>query len=1202
MDCSDTVEDRDTNPRKNANFLSVITFFYNYQTLKKGRKQKLEENDIFKVLPEFEAEKLGDKLEKQWKKDTENNKKLWRTLMESFGSTYCLYSISQLFVATFVMLYQPKILSIFVTYFGNYPKTVTKFDAYLYSGALGGILLLNVFFTQNLALLLAEYSLKVRTAVSSLIFRKALRISLAETTIGKIITLITKDVFAIDAALNFFKDVFIGFLQLAVITYILYDRMGIAGLFPTAVIILIIPIQLLCGTIASNVRLQTNEKTDERFRLSQEVFSAAKTIKINNWQGYFEGLINRVRLLEINKLAQIYYLKAIISWMSEFAIYISFFVFLYYHMATDEALDAETMFFVQNCLFMMKTTVTFSIPMGISNTADLLASFKRIQSFLELEEVHDQVFTETKRPNIRLNNVKVVINQQEVLKSVSLELSNGLLLVTGSVRSGKTILLKTILKEYPVKSGQLEVDGKVSYAPQEPWIFPSTIRQNILFGEPYNAERYREISRICAINDDQRLINDNLSNGQKARISLARAVYRESDIYLLDDCLAVLDSKLAASIFKHCIQGFLKDKICIFATNKMYSGHTILHLENGCTLNLAQQNRGLDKRITYFIDEEIDLQKPRQSTISQNIDLMYDSTNESDELISTINNNIYKEEKNSGSVSWSNYASFYKLMGGFLGFLYLIIAFGTAQAALLYFEKLTVEWINTQIDITYHQKQRLTNSTEYRNLLDTRNYCFKFYLILLLPAMVVAIVRSYSTFHACLDAARALHNQLITSLLKTSFKFFDDHFIGNIINRLSKDLYVLDEYMPFLIFDVFRIIVTVIGALIMVASVNWMLFIPGVLLLVKFYFLQRIYLPTGRSLRRLEASSRSPIIGYLNSALEGLIIIRSSRQNQKLISEFDRHQDFYTSAYHMNQTTTRLFAFLFELFSSFFVMGICMKLLLFFGGSSAGDISLIVIQSMLLSQTLQYAIRQFTELEIAMTSTERILEYSNAASEKSTEKFVAHWPSNGKIQFHNVSLTNNEAGLNNIYLEIDGGEKVGIIGKSGTGKTSFVSTLLRLHDYQGKISIDNEDINLLSLDCLRSRITLIPQDPKLFSGSIRTNIDPLLEFTDEDIWKALEDVRMKKFVSNLDQPIRDYSVGEKQLLCLARALISQNKILILDAPTSNLDTDMGMFVKKLIESSFKSCTVIMVANESSSLLWCDKVVTLKDGQILETNR
>lgn len=447
-----------------------------------------------------------------------------------------------------------------------------------------------------------------------------------------------------------------------------------------------------------------------------------------------------IRRLETKNLAIVYYLKSSIEWFGAFSINIVLYILIVSCISDGQVMKAEIFYYVQQCLQVLTMPVKGAIPMGkfrtksiflfsekliflgICNFADLLAAFKRIQSFLDADEVHNQHQSSNVSPKIHLNKVKVAIRRKEILRSVSLSLNSGQVLVTGNLGSGKSVLLKTILGEFAIIGGEMEVVGTMSYAPEEPWLFPGTIKQNILFGEAYDSQRYQEVLRVCALTYDinrfehldNSVVGDNglnLSKGQQARITLARAIYRDKDIYLLDNCFSSLDNNVTDHIFHNCLNKFLKNKICIFVTNNPHmvthiSNSRMVFMENGSTLTLEEQSHGLDKRITYFIDDEINVleRKARQSVfidstikeVDVSEEKSEDDETESESLL-TLNKaqkniNIYEEKKENGKVRWINYLTYYKFMGGFAVMLYLLLGFFIAQSSLSYIEKITSIW------------------------------------------------------------------------------------------------------------------------------------------------------------------------------------------------------------------------------------------------------------------------------------------------------------------------------------------------------------------------------------------------------------------------------------------------------------------------------------------------------------------------------
>ncbi|KAJ8983685.1 hypothetical protein NQ317_003473 [Molorchus minor] len=1208
---------REKNPRENAFFLSVITFFYTLPLFKKGRKRNLDDADVYEVVPKCSSENLGNALENYWFKERRSNRNpsVIRALFSCYGKKYLLAGFVQFCVKTAFVFIQPAAVGKFVGYFQQGQTHISKGDMYKNAALVIGLSLFGVIYNHNYTQYIIEFGIAVRTAFAALIYRKTLRLkpsAFANISMGNIVTLITKDVFAFETSLIFLNDVWVGSIQTVITAYIIYTRIGLSVLAGVGFVFMIIPLQVLLGRKTSARRLIAAKKTDERIQVTKETFSAIKIIKMYTWEKIFEQTINDYRKKEVKGLAIIYYIKCLILIIGTLVSKLSFYLLMMTYIWTGHYINAEIVYFLQSCFNNLRSYIITSIPMGINQTADLLAAAKRLDAFLNKEELKDgEVFKSSLHPKIYLRNVSAKVNHADVLNDVSLFINKGLMLVTGNIGSGKSALLKTILKEYPVTGGQMLVEGTISYASQDPWLFPSTIKQNILFGQEFNEKRYQEVLQVCALthdlnqfeNGDQTVAGDravNLSKGQQSRINLARAIYKDSDIYLLDDCLSSLDTHVSKFVFNRCIREFLKDKIVILVTHninhiKQVYGNNVLVIENGKTLTIEQQKQTLDKRITYYMDDiDFDYFADRaecdglETDLSEKHEINDYTEDDREPLLKEKQtdkpaNNLYHEDNKPGKVNLRVYLRYYKFAGGI--FVLLLVE-----------PKLTGYIVNN-----------FTNSSDFSETLDKRNKIINMYSVVTIAATMLAFVRAFLNFSFCMRASKNLHKAITSTVINTYMYFFDSHFIGNIVNRFSKDIGTIDEYIPLLIYENFRGILVFIGTAALIASTNVFLVIPIVILLLKLYFIRRSYMPTGRAIKRLESASRSPMIGYLNATLEGLTTVRAYEKQTLLISEFDKHQDLYTSAYFMMQCTIRAFGFILDICCALFVAFIVLKFSLFGNDESAGNVGLAVSQAMMLNGLLQWTVRSMSELENNMTSVERVLEYADAETEdKDTGEVKEGWPYQGKIEYREVSLaytTTNELVLKNISFVIEPRQRIGIVGRTGAGKSSIISALFRLYDFEGKILVDEVNTKSLSLNFLRSKIAIIPQDPVLFTGTIKSNIDPTDRYSDLVIWEALEKVHLKPIITNLQEEVNEggssYSSGQKQLLCLARALVSKNKIIVLDEATASMDPETCEDLQKSIKECFADCTVITIAHRMNTVADSDKVMVVDGGRIVE---
>lgn len=398
--------------------------------------------------------------------------------------------------------------------------------------------------------------------------------------------------------------------------------------------------------------------------------------------------------------------------MGTIASSLSFFFMILTYVWLGNYINAELVYFIQSCFTSLRSFITISIPYGITQVGEVYASIKRLQAFMDMENLYEShSITEGPKAKVSLIHVSSVANGTEVVRNVSLFADKGLHLITGNVGSGKSSILKVILGEYPVTNGERIVQGSVSYASQEPWLFPSSIRQNILFGQPYNENRYNDVIHVCALNydfsnfdhGDQTIVGDrgiNLSKGQQARINIARAVYKDSDIYLFDDCLSALDSHVNLFVYRKCIMEYLADKIVIMVTHnishlKIVYGNNVLNVDNGRTMSLEQQKEIMNKRITYFIDDVDDNYYEGEDTEVSDV-YGHDNLDESSTLLNSYDEqstqNLYHEKKEGGKVKIGVYLRYYKYTGGFLAMISIFLVFALSTAAMSYSEKLISKW------------------------------------------------------------------------------------------------------------------------------------------------------------------------------------------------------------------------------------------------------------------------------------------------------------------------------------------------------------------------------------------------------------------------------------------------------------------------------------------------------------------------------
>ncbi|KAL1426473.1 hypothetical protein MTO96_018304 [Rhipicephalus appendiculatus] len=468
----------------------------------------------------------------------------------------------------------------------------------------------------------------------------------------------------------------------------------------------------------------------------------------------------------------------------------------------------------------------------------------------------------------------------------------------------------------------------------------------------------------------------------------------------------------------------------------------------------------------------------------------------------------------------------------------------------------------------------------------------------------------------CMRASVNLHNRMFSCIIRAPIRFFDTNPIGRIQNRFAKDLGTIDDLLPPTGLDITFIFLNLVGVLVVVAVISPWIIIPTLILFVLFFYLRRFYMRTARDVKRLEGVTRSPVFSHLSTSLYGLSTIRAFNAQRTFERMFDLKQDHHTSAWYMFLCTARWFGITLDSICFAYITIVTMSLALSSDGSvSGGGVGLAIANALMLTGMFQWGVRQSAEIESQMTSVERVLEYSSVEPEAQLEssqgkKPPATWPEHGAITFDGVCLSYTKGEppvLKDLHCHIKAREKIGVVGRTGAGKSSIIAALFRMTEPDGAILIDGVDIRFIGLHDLRSKISIIPQDPVLFTGPIRRNLDPFSEHSDAELWKALEEVRLKASIQDLPGGLSaevsegggNFSVGQRQLICLARAVLRQNKILVMDEATANVDPRTDALIQTTIRENFANCTVITIAHRLHTIMDSDRVIVLDAGRIVE---
>ncbi|XP_037617466.1 multidrug resistance-associated protein 4-like isoform X2 [Sebastes umbrosus] len=1241
-------KDSKTNPAATASLLSKIFFWWLNPLFSTGSKRKLEEDDMYEVLPEDRSESLGQDLQRYWDQEylkaTKEMRKpgLSKCIIKCYWKPYAVLGLFTL-IEEIIKVIQPVFLGMMILYFESYdPNDTTALNVALgYAAGLSictiGLNLLHHLYFYHVQ----RTGMKIRVAMCHMIYSKSLRLSSAamgKTTTGQIVNLLSNDVNKFDDVTIFLHFLWVGPLQAAVVVGLLWVEIGPSCLAGMVILMFLMPTQTWFGRLFSKFRSKTAVLTDSRIRTMNEVVSGIRIIKMYAWEKPFSALVTEVRRKEISMIMKSSYLRGLNMASFFCASKLILFVTFTLYVLLGNTITASRVFVTVSLYTAVRLTVTLFFPSAIEKLFESRVSIRRIQEFLMLDEITKSTAAlsqdEKKDASVEIRDLVCYWDKNldaPTLQNLSFTLnSNQLLAVIGSVGAGKSSLLSTILGELPNEKGVLKVKGQLTYAAQQPWVFPGTVRSNILFGKELNPQKYERVLRACALKRDMELLPDGdltligdrgatLSGGQKARVNLARAVYQDADIYLLDDPLSAVDAEVGRHLFEQCICGLLKNKLRILVTHQLQylqSADQIVVLKEGHMVAKGRyaelQRSGLDfTSLLKKEEEEEQQQQPpqdilvRNRTLSENSVLSHTSSvhsvKDGDHLPAETVQTVPEESRAEGTIGVGLYVKYLKAGAHVVVLVVVILVNILAQVAFIMQDWWLAHWADEQekLNVTVVIQNGLNVTAE----LDTTFYlCI--YGGLTAATIVFGFIRNLWLFHVMVRCAQNLHNRMFNCILRTPVRFFDINPIGRVLNRFSKDIGQLDSNMPWTFVDFIQVFLQILSVIAVAVSVIPWILIPVLPLLLFFLYLRRYFLQTSRNIKRLESTTRSPVFSHLSSSLQGLWTIRAFGAEERFQKAFDAQQDLHSEAWFLFLTTSRWFAVRLDGICSIFVTITTFGCLLLRDQMDAGSVGLALSYSVTLMGMFQWGVRQSAEVENLMTSVERVVEYTELESEapwETNKRPPPDWPSKGLVTFDRVSFSYGGDGpmvLQNLKAMFRPKEKVGIVGRTGAGKSSLVSALFRLAEPQGKIYIDGVLTSEIGLHDLRQKMSIIPQDPVLFTGSMRKNLDPFSQHTDEDLWKALEEVQLKFVVEELPGKLEtvlaesgsNFSVGQRQLVCLARAVLRKNRILVIDEATANVDPRTDELIQKTIRDKFRECTVLTIAHRLNTIIDSDRIL------------
>ncbi|KAF9042985.1 multidrug resistance-associated ABC transporter [Panaeolus papilionaceus] len=792
--------------------------------------------------------------------------------------------------------------------------------------------------------------------------------------------------------------------------------------------------------------------------------------------------------------------------------------------------------------------------------------------------------------------------------------------IVGRVGSGKSSVLQALVGEMRKTRGHVSFGGSVSYAPQVPWIRNATLRDNVLFGQPDDEERFREIINTCSLEHDLEVLPNgenteigekgiNLSGGQKARVSLARAAYSNSEIVLMDDPLSAVDAYVGKAILEDCIlSGPLAKKTRILVTHALHvldKTDYIYVMDNGIIIEQGTYEDLMANSVVFARliadygsleegSEDGEAGPDSRRKKKQDGEVEDAGPKKADAQL------MQTEERNTGAVEWSVYGRYLKFGGGLFWAPVILGLLALSQAAQVGNNLFLGFWTSGTVP-GFRQGDYMA---VYAGLGAAQ-------------AVLVFFVTMAFTY-ASLVASLNLFKAALNGVLKSPTAFFDTTPMGRILSRLSKDQDTLDAELVMTIFPALNSFSSVIGTVALVFYTFPYLGIIFLPMAILYYIISVFYRHSSVETKRMDSLLRSVLYGSFSEALTGLATIRAYREQDRSIKAAEHGLDLENRAYYMTISIQRWLAVRLDIFGNILILGIG----LFASGfrHSVNPAKIGVVLTYTLASEWPDMVSQFAQNEQNMNAVERILHYSELPHEgddESPDTPPPSWPDKGLIKFSDVELAYREGlplVLKGVSFDVRPGEKVGIIGRTGAGKSSLMQALFRMVEvHSGKIEIDGQDIRRISLDDLRKRLALVPQDSTLFLGTLRDNLDPLRTRTDAELIELLQrawllpkdghpdPVAEAKF--NLDATVGDegsnYSAGEKQLLALCRALVKNSKIIVLDEATSNVDVETDAKIQRTIQREFASSTLLCIAHRLNTIAYYDRVLVMDQGKVAE---
>ncbi|XP_074860731.1 ATP-binding cassette sub-family C member 9 isoform X2 [Carettochelys insculpta] len=1145
-----------------------------------------------------------------------------------------------------------------------------------------------------------ETGINLRGALLAMIYNKILRLStsnlsMGEMTLGQINNLVAIETNQLMWFLFLCPNLWAMPVQIIMGVILLYRFLGGSALVGAAVIVLLAPIQYFIATKLAEAQKSTLDYSTERLKKTNEILKGIKLLKLYAWEHIFCTSVEETRTKELISLKTFALYTSLSIFMNAAipiaAVLATFVTYEYQNVTTPQPADA----FASLSLFHILVTPLFLLSTVVRFAVKAIISVQKLNEFLLSDEIAEDSWRSAES-SVTYESCKKhtglctkAINRKQPLRhqldsyeqpsrrqprpleidDVAIKVTNGyfswgsslatltninitiptgqMTMIVGQVGCGKSSLLLAILGEMQTLKGRVHWNNRnrysVAYAAQKPWLLNATVEENIIFGSPFNKQRYKAVTDACSLQPDIDLLpfgdqteigerGINLSGGQRQRICVARALYQNTNIVFLDDPFSALDIHLSDHLMQEGILKFLQEdkRTLILVTHKLqYLPHAdwIIAMKDGYVLRegtlkdiqtkdveLYEHWKTLMNRQDQELEKDMETDQttlerktlrramyPRESKAQlEDEDEEEEEEEDDDDNMSTV---MRLRTKMPWKTCWR-----YLTSGGFFLLFLMIFSKLLKHSVIVAIDYWLARWTSSD------NENKTMDSTDLKH--SDKSYHVAVFSILCGAGIIFCLITSLTVEWMGLTAAKNLHHNLLNKIILGPIRFFDTTPLGLILNRFSADTNIIDQHIPTTLESLSRSTLLCLSAIGMISCTTPWFLVALVPLGVAFYFIQKYFRVASKDLQELDDSTQLPLLCHFSETAEGLTTIRAFRHEARFKQRMLELTDTNNIAYLFLSAANRWLEVRTDYLGACIVLTAAVTSITY--KPDSGLLGLGLLYALTITNYLNWVVRNLADLEVQMGAVKKVnsfltMESENYEGTMDPSQVPEDWPQEGEIKIENLCVryeNNLKPVLKHVKAYIKPGQKVGICGRTGSGKSSLSLAFFRMVDiFDGRIVIDGIDICKLPLHTLRSRLSIILQDPILFSGSIRFNLDPECKCTDDRLWEALEIAQLKNMVKSLPGGLdavvteggENFSVGQRQLFCLARAFVRKSSILIMDEATASIDMATENILQKVVMTAFVDRTVVTIAHRVHTILTADLVIVMKRGNILEND-